>query len=182
MRRTCPLPRSTVLSPQLPSQLYPEAKGMRKLSESLAEGIGKSQESFWSLGKAWCRGDLGAELGEGICGLLAAPAPCLLTGSWHLVTSHRLCYGALQWAHWAESSCPVSHCTSTHLPSPWERTSKVGCATSRGLTVPNTSEPGLCKGPQSRELLVVFLREGVRQEVDFNFFLTRFRFIFFPSD
>lgn len=64
-----------------------------------------------------------------------------------------------------------------------------------GYTVTSSPEPGqnpcssselsgcLCKGPQSKELLRVFWREGVRLEVDINFFFPiRFRFIFLPSD
>lgn len=156
MRRTCRPPRSTVLSPPPPSRLSPEAKGMRKWSESPAEGPGESQESFLVTGQSLVQRGPEAEPGEGSCGLPAAPAPCLLTGCWHPATSRRPCCGALRWARWAASSCPASRCTSTSLPSPWGRTSKVRCPPSGAFPVPsarNQSEPcsssefpGLCKG------------------------------------
>lgn len=87
MRRTCPPPRSTVLSPPLPSRLYPEAKGMRTSSESLAEGTGKSQESFLVTGQSLVQRGLGGRAGRGH--LWSAGCPSSLSPHRVLASGHQ---------------------------------------------------------------------------------------------
>lgn len=50
MRKICPPPRSTALLPRLPSQPFPEAKGMRK-AVSVAEALVRT--AFWPQVELW---------------------------------------------------------------------------------------------------------------------------------
>lgn len=195
MRRTCPRPRSIALSPPPPSRLCPEAKGMRKESEPIAEGTGKSQGSFLVTGQSLVQRGLGGPgrtRASGVRWLPQLLSPHRVLASGHQPASSVLrspAMGALGGEFL--SSLPLHE-----YPPAFPLGADIQGRTRHQvgpLTVPSSPDPvrtrslselsGSAKGHNSgNSFFFFFCSKGVRQEVDFNFFLPRFRFIFFPSD